>query len=64
MARSFTVKDGRALMTALVKQATGQSNVAVVDGSSFVSAGELVLATGMENTLNSLNILILINNII
>lgn len=57
MARSFTVKDGRALMTALVKQATGQSNVAVVDGSSFVSAGELVLATGMENTLNSLNIL-------
>lgn len=43
-------------MTALVRQATGQDNITVVDTSSFVSAGETVLATGIENTLNALGI--------
>lgn len=57
MARVLTVLDGRAIMALLVKQATGQQNVSITDGSSFVSAGERVMATGMENTLNSLNIL-------
>ena len=55
---TFTPKDAHALMNTLVKQATGQSQIAVVDTSSFVSAGELVLSTGMENVFNSLNIVL------
>lgn len=58
MARIFTPKDGHVIMNELYKQATGQKAIAVVDASSFVSAGELVLATGMENVLNSLNIVL------
>lgn len=54
----FDVKDAHALMSLLVAQATGQANVTVTDTSSFVSAGELVLATGMENVFNSLNIVL------
>ena len=58
MARSFTPKDAHALMNELLKQATGQKAIAVVDSSSFVSAGELVLSTGMENVFNALNIVL------
>lgn len=55
---NFTPKDAHILMNELVKQATGQKAIAVVDTSTFVSAGELVLATGMENVFNSLNIVL------
>lgn len=58
MARSLTTRDCHVLMNALVRQATGQASIDVVDASSFVSAGELVLATGTENVLNSLSLLI------
>ena len=58
MARSLTPRDGYALMTQLVRQATGQGSYAVVDASNFVSAGETVLATGMENVFNSINIVL------
>ena len=58
MARTLTPKDGYALMNLLVKQATGQQSITVVDTSSFVSAGELVMSTGMENTLNALSLVI------
>ena len=58
MARIFTPKDGHVIMNELYKQATGQKAIAVVDASSFVCAGELVLATGMENVFNSLNIVL------
>lgn len=55
MARTLTPRDAHVLMNALVKEATGQnSTVQAVDTSTFVSAGETVLATGVENTLNSL----------
>lgn len=55
MARSLTPRDAHVLMNALVKEATGQnSTIQVVDSSTFVSAGETVLASGVENTLNSL----------
>lgn len=57
MARTLTPIDGYALMNALVKQATGQEGITVTDLSSFVSAGEQVLATGVENTLNSLTLI-------
>ncbi len=56
MARTFTPLDAHALMNSLVEQATGQTGLTVTDTSSFVSAGETVLATGVENTINSLGI--------
>lgn len=62
MARVFTPKDGHAVMNLLVKQATGQQSITVVDSSTFASAGELVLNTGMENVLNSLSLVL--NNLI
>lgn len=58
MARDLTPRDGYALMTQLVRQATGQGSYAAVDASNFVSAGELVLSTGMENVFNSINIVL------
>ena len=55
MARTLTPNDAHVLMNALVKEATGgNATVTATDTSSFVSAGETVLATGVENTLNSL----------
>lgn len=58
MARSFTPRDVHALMNQLVQEATGQASISVVDSSTFVSAGETVLATGTENVLNSLSVVI------
>lgn len=58
MAKSFTPQDCYQLMNSLVKQATGQQVITVVDSSTFVSAGETVLATGMENVLNSLSVIL------
>lgn len=57
MGRTITPHDCHAIMNSLVKQATGQTNIVVTDTSSFVSAGETVLATGMENVINSLSII-------
>lgn len=58
MARALTPIDACALMTALVRQATGQSTIATVDTSNFVSAGETVLATGKENVYGALSIVL------
>lgn len=59
MARRLTPTDVHSIMNLLVKEATGQDNaITVVDTSSFVSAGELTLATGVENTLNALSIVL------
>lgn len=58
MARALNTQDAYALMNALVAEATGQSDITVVDLSSFVSAGERVLATGTENTLNALSLVL------
>lgn len=54
MARTLTPKDAYVLMEALVEQATGQNSLAVTSTADFVSSGELVLQTGLENTLNAL----------
>ena len=57
--RTLTPRDAHALMNLLVKEATGQDpTIQIVDTSTFVSAGEQVLATGVENTLNALSILV------
>lgn len=58
MARTFVPKDVHALMNALVYQATGQTDIAVVDTSSFVDAGTKVLETGTENVFNAISVLI------
>ena len=59
MARALTPQDRHALMNSLVEEATGQqASIVATDTSSFVSAGELVLATGMENTLNALSLVL------
>lgn len=55
MARSFTPKDMQALMQLFVQQGTGQTNITVSDTSSYVSAGELLMATGVENVFNAIN---------
>lgn len=59
MARALTARDCHALMNLLVKEATGQNaEIQVVDSSTFVSAGETVLATGTENVLNALSLVL------
>ena len=58
MARSFLPTDGYAIMTALVREATGQKTMAVNDLNTFVSAGETVMATGKENVYNALSVVI------
>lgn len=58
-ARTLTARDCHALMNLLVKEATGQdATIQVVDSSTFVSAGEQVLATGTENVLNALSLVL------
>lgn len=51
---SFQIKDSYAIMNSLVRQATGQADIAVVDHTSFIDAGTRTLATGTENVLNSI----------
>lgn len=58
MARNLIAQDCHVLMNELVQMATGRNDIKVVDTSSFVSAGETVLQSGMENTLNALSLLI------
>lgn len=58
MGKVLTVQDCHSLMNSLVKQATGQQSITVIDSSTFVSAGETVLATGTENVINSLSLII------
>ena len=58
MARVLTPLDACAVLTELVKEATGQKAVANVDVSNFASVGERVLATGTENVLNSLSLVL------
>lgn len=54
----LTQQDAYAIMNSLVAQATGQTDIVAVDTSTFVSAGERVLATGYENVLNSLSLVL------
>lgn len=56
MARVLTPTDGYAIVTQVARLATGQDNFATVNSSTFVSTGETVLASGMENVFNAINI--------
>lgn len=55
---TFTVKDAHSVMNTLVHQATGKSDISVVDTASFIDAGKKVLEAGYENLYNSLGVLI------
>lgn len=52
---SYTPQDAYTLINAVAKQATGRENLTATDTSSFVSVGETLLRTGVENTLNALS---------
>lgn len=55
MARVLTTKDAYSIINLLAAEATGQNaSIQAVDPSTFVSVGETILASGVENTLNSL----------
>ena len=56
MAKTITPLDAHALMNAIYAQATGQSPLANITTDDFVSVGETVLSTGIENTINALTI--------
>ena len=59
MPRVLTPNDAHALINLICKEATGQDpEIAVIDTSSFVSVGEKIMATGVENTLNAISIVI------
>lgn len=58
MARLLTTKDAHNIINLLVSQMTGEANESVVDASSFVSAGELVMSYGKENVLNALTLIL------
>lgn len=58
MARLLTATDSTKIMNALYNQATGRDDITNVDLTNFASVGEQVLATGTENVLNSLSMVI------
>lgn len=59
MAHLLTQRDGYALMTLLVHEALGQdSEIQKVDASNFVSVGETLLASGTENVINALSLVL------
>lgn len=59
MARRLNATDAYLVMTNLLKQATGES-VEIQNGdlSAYISAGEKVMSTGIENTLEALSIVL------
>ena len=58
MANLLTPVDVYALMNDVVSQATGRTDLAVVDTTTFASVGEIILRTGTENTLNAISTVI------
>lgn len=58
MAKLLTAKDVSSIMNALYNQATGKTDITSVDLSNFASVGEQILATGTENVLNALSIVL------
>lgn len=58
MANTFLPQDVYQIINEVVEQATGRKDLTAVDTSSFVSVGETVLNTGVENTLNAISTVI------
>lgn len=58
MARRITPTDAHTIMNAIASQALGSTALTATNTSSFVSVGETVLNTGIENVLSALTIVI------
>lgn len=58
MAKIITPLDAHTIMNLIASEANGSTALSVVDSSSFVSVGESVLNTGIENTINALTMVI------
>ena len=58
MGRLQTPTDAHTVLNALAYQATGRTDLTATDTSSFVSVGETVLATGVENVASALSIVV------
>lgn len=57
MARAITPQDVYSVVNLIVKEVTGQdAQIQTVDSSNFVSVGETLLSSGMENVLNAISI--------
>lgn len=57
MARRLTVTDGYAVINAMADEMLGKNaTITATDISSFVSVGETLLATGVENVINTLSL--------
>lgn len=59
MARTLTPLDAYAIINSMVEQSQGVTSLTATDTSSFVSIGEAFLASGVENTLNALSLVLL-----
>ena len=58
MARTLTPRDAHVIMQGIIEQNTGRKDITVTDSSTYVSAGETVLSSGFENTINSVSIVV------
>ena len=58
MANTFVPQDVYALMNEIVQQATGRTDLQVVDTTTFTTVGETLLNTATENTLNAISTVI------
>ena len=57
MARVLTTKDGYALVNAIASEALGsQATIQAVNTSTFISVGEMLMASGTENVLNAISL--------
>lgn len=57
MARRLNVTDGYTIVNAMMDEALGKNaTIQAIDASSFVSVGETLLATGVENVINTLSL--------
>lgn len=57
MARQLTPKDAHVLMTEWCRMITGQEGIEVINTSTFVSAGEIVMSNPIENVYNTFHML-------
>lgn len=55
---SLQIKDCYAMVNAMVAMATGEQSISVVDTSSFVDAGKLILSTGYDNIMKVCSVLV------
>lgn len=58
MAHTLTPKDVHVLIDAMAAQMQGNGSLSAINTSDFVSAGESMLAAGLENTLNAFSMVI------